>query len=479
MGKRKAYATPRAVGGGRSLRYEEQHATRGYVRHYAPAWSDATAAKVLQCLESGAEATNMSIATHTLQTLGDAGAVTRLIATAQKGLGPRDKDITSQILLAQHEKVARSLQEGGEAAARKAAKAALKPMRERRAARTKMQPLSVGSVLGERGTFHQLLAKDPEAERLRPIANSAALLAGLNRWPLGWLKEEAVVCYARAEGRVAQERGGRPDAAFLRGVVQQVDLPTAVAKSCDHYVVISAGGTAARFMTVEEVARGFMVPAASPLMAMLAGPTLKMAQAVSCLGRSVHVGVARQIVAELTRRGLLSGGLTYGSAYSGIDTFAAAVDAETGGAFTYAHASESDAVARRGLLAAWSGRGLTEAACHWDAAGEDATRAAAVDLFVCTPTCEAFSKRNHHRDEAEQLSSLTQFWSSLAYVRRARPRVVVVENVGELSATGPLTGLLQRLEGYALEGGVLDPREVAKSPMVRERHFWILARLGA
>jgi len=57
---------------------------------------------------------------------------------------------------------------------------------------SKVKLIDAALQLGERGTFHQLLAEDPEAERLRPIANSAALLAGLNRWPLGWLKEEAV-----------------------------------------------------------------------------------------------------------------------------------------------------------------------------------------------------------------------------------------------------------------------------------------------
>ena len=50
------------------------------------------------------------------------------------------------------------------------------------------------------------------------------------------------------------------------------------------------------------------------------------AQAVECLGRAVHVGVARQLVLRLAAEGVLSTGLTYGSAFSGIDTFAAGVD---------------------------------------------------------------------------------------------------------------------------------------------------------
>ena len=101
-------------------------------------------------------------------------------------------------------------------------------------------------------------------------------------------------------------------------------LPTAVANASDHYIVV-ARGERPRFMTVEEVARGFGIPAACPLMAMLAAATpLSCNVAVDCLGRSIHVVSATRIVKMLVGRGLLARGLRYGSAYSGIDTFAAA-----------------------------------------------------------------------------------------------------------------------------------------------------------
>ena len=128
---------------------------------------------------------------------------------------------------------------------------------------------------------------------------------------------------------MAQERKGKPDAEFMKGVVKTAELPTATASGPDHYVVIAPGGEA-RFMTVQEVSRSFGVPAESPLAAMLndkKGP-LTVNQAVGCLGRSVHAGVARRLVATLMERGTLARGLTYGSAYSGVDTFAAAVEAE-------------------------------------------------------------------------------------------------------------------------------------------------------
>ena len=105
-------------------------------------------------------------------------------------------------------------------------------------------------------------------------------------------------------------------------------------------------------------------------------------QAVSCLGRSVHVSVARQVVATLFQNGTLATGLSYGSAFSGVDTFAAAVEAETGGDFTYSFASEGDEIPRRGLLQAWRGHGLTNPSCYWDARSEAARNAPYVDLYT-------------------------------------------------------------------------------------------------
>ena len=116
------------------------------------------------------------------------------------------------------------------------------------------------------------------------------------------------------------------------------------------------------------------------------------------------------------------------------------------------------------MLSAWGGRGLTTAAhCYEDACAEPATTAAYVDLYVSTPNCEAHSRRNHRRTDAEQKASLEDVWKSLAYVRRRRPRIALFENVTDASVAGPLTGLLARLEGYKLETGGLEPRDAAKA----------------
>ena len=95
-------------------------------------------------------------------------------------------------------------------------------------------------------------------------------------------------------------------------------------------------------MSVQEVARGFGVPKIGPLIDEDArgghdALSLSPNQSVACLGRSVHVMSAARIVDTLLARDVLSRGLSYGSAYSGIDTFAAAA---TGGEWSYEFASE-------------------------------------------------------------------------------------------------------------------------------------------
>ena len=127
---------------------------------------------------------------------------------------------------------------------------------------------------------------------MRSIRKSRRILDGVKQWPLSWLRGRGVICYERAAGRVLQERDGRPDGAFLRGVVKQTELPTLTANASDHYVVLSSK-TEPRFMTVQEVMRAFGVPAQSSLWKALVKEGLLTApQAVSCLGRSVHVSVA-------------------------------------------------------------------------------------------------------------------------------------------------------------------------------------------
>ena len=57
---------------------------------------------------------------------------------------------------------------------------------------------------------------------------------------------------------------------------------------------------------------------------------------------------------------------------------------------------------QEGLLSAWAERGLRSERCHTDATSEAAVCEEVVDLWVVTPTCEKFSRRNHLKTATEQ-----------------------------------------------------------------------------
>ena len=476
------HGKPRAMHAGRATRYEERHIARGHAKRYRPSWSDAAAEQVTAAMEEicshDGQGRGQLSALVLTKVLVDVHRTEQLISRVRR-LSPSERTEAHNMVLALHEE-AKALEEAGDHdGAVSSVQGFLRPLRKRRALRMCATALIVPPAEHGPTSLVSWLSSSPEEERLRSIEKNERILTGLRKWPLGWLDRPGVVVYERAAGRISSERprcGGIPDEQFTRGLVKTDVLPTALANPADHYVVL-APGRMPRWATVQEVARGFLVPCESPLMTMLSREwPLSPAEAVECLGRSVHVGVARRIVRMLLMRGSICPGLVYGSAYSGIDTFAAAIDAETNGDWRYEFASECDGKARAGLLAAWGCCGLTVENCEMDARSLEATTKPTVGLWVCTATCEKYSKRNHSRTSESQNKSLIDIWKALEYVRLRAPRVVVMENVTEVSGTGPITGLLSRLEGYTMEKGELDPRTTALAPMARERSFWVLTR---
>ena len=404
--------------------------------------------------------------------LGEAAEVERMVKGLK--LSENDRETARAIMRFHAAKLGEQQAEGGQT---KKARAFLKPLRERRATHVQPEELEVEFASEGPVSFHSWLAEKPETERLRDIRKSKRIVTGLRGWPLDWLKTTGVVCYERAAGRVRTERDGAPDAAFLKGVVKTTELPTAVAEDSDHYVVVGPGGRWLRFMSVGEVARSFGLPSESPVSRMLLGTNaLTENQAVACLGRAVHTSVARRLVATLMSRGLIVAGMKYGSIFSGIDTFAAGLEAELGSDWRYAFASECDENTRNALLTAWGAKGLAGSHCYEDGRSDGAVNEEKVDLVVITGNCESHSRRNHNRNAKDQHTSLKDIWAALGYVRKRSPKVVIVESVTDASAVSGITGLLGRLAGYSLEKGMLDPRDVADMPVARERMFWLLVR---
>ena len=152
MGRNK-YSAPRRVGGGRSARHEEKRAYLGSKARYCVEWSDAAAAKVMQCLEDSASANGETLGVHTLSLMTDLGKVRALITEAQRSMSMSDRALVAKILLANHERIkqAVALDEAGGGA--KGVHSMLKPLRERRKTRAAMAKLSVPHAPGPRGTF--------------------------------------------------------------------------------------------------------------------------------------------------------------------------------------------------------------------------------------------------------------------------------------------------------------------------------------
>ena len=259
MGTAKTHrsAKPRSLGGGRSSRYESRHAQRRSATRYAPGWSDAAAHAVYDSLHTEADNNKCKIGKHTLQVMCDASAVARLARAVRGVLGTSDSALAQTILDHYHTVISALNHAGNNQTAKKKVHALLKTLRERRASRAAENALIVQPKAGARGTFHRWLATDTSRERLRDIGKSTRILKGIAHWDLSWMDTAGVICYERAAERVASERPrcrGKPEAAFVRGLVKTIELPTAVANASDHYVLLEPGKPA-RFLTVEEVAR--------------------------------------------------------------------------------------------------------------------------------------------------------------------------------------------------------------------------------
>ena len=224
------------------------------MRRYAPEWSDAAASALISRLHTESKG---KISGYVGNWLTNPIMQDKTLTAAR--LSPADRDLARRILAFYSGRL--QSEEGRHQAI---VKAFLKPLRERRAYRGKPRQLVVAPATTGPRTFHVWLADDPSAERQRDISKSPRILSGLRGWPLQWMTTAGVVCYERAAGRLRQERGGRLEEAFVRGLVRTKELATATANSSDHYVLIPPGGEP-RFLTVEEVMRAFGVPSDSPL----------------------------------------------------------------------------------------------------------------------------------------------------------------------------------------------------------------------
>ena len=305
------------------------------------------------------------------------------------------------------------------------------------------------------------------------LASGQGPLAHLQAWGLWSVCPAGVIVFGRAGDRVRAWRksanasaAATPPASLAVALVHATIVPTATASRPDQFWLTEYQ----RYMSVREVCRVMGVHDGNPLSHALQRvrcPT----NAVSLLGRAIHAGVAKAILTLLLNMGTLStDSLTYASACSGIDTFAAAVHDVWGDAWSYKHAAEPDAKARAVLSDAW---GLEPEHIYMDAGGTEAAPATPVDLFVLSPECNAFSRRRHGRDASVIAGGAAAAAHTMPFLHAARAKVVVIENVDEPDATAAISTMLADATAYFWRSQALDPSVHASAPARRERRFFV------
>ena len=133
----------------------------------------------------------------------------------------------------------------------------------------------------------------------RPPSPSSRTARHLAAWQLSSISP-AVVCFERALGRLTLDR--RPVLAPLSATVsssllRRISLPTALANSADHYLLLSSSPP--RYFTTTEYCRAFSIPPSSSHWSCLTSTRLLTARlAASAFGRCVHacLRVARQLM---------------------------------------------------------------------------------------------------------------------------------------------------------------------------------------
>ena len=324
---------------------------------------------------------------------------------------------------------------------------------------------------------------NPQRPERRPKA-TGRIMRALAKWDWSRFEGIAFLVFERAESRLRHEFGhthGSPSPDIVERLLHREDLPTALQNPSDHYLVIREVPDAAMpdvaFMAVDDAATAGGIPPNSPLRdALCDASVITPVQAVTALGEATHGQAVDAVIGVLQREGSLPAhDLAYATAFTGADVTATIVHHRTGGRWNYQFASEPKPCRRRVLLRAWSHRGLTAERLHEDACGEAARREKTVDLYVITPACQPFSRRNHSRKLHDQARALANTHAALDYVRLAQPRTVMVENVDVPELRGHMDMLLLGIPGYQWRRAIIDPREVGGFA-ARQRCYWVGVR---
>ena len=328
-------------------------------------------------------------------------------------------------------------------------------------------------VATPRGTVTGWRSADPSTDRRRDSSNAKVTQDAVRSWDVGGC--EGAFAPQRARRRVDVECSrvaGRQVKDFARRLVNNHSLATLTTNSYDHWMWASG-----EYLSVEEAARACGVPDSSPLHRAL--DRLTPIQAVSALGDGLHITVATHVV-RIALTGLprasASSPVKYGSAFSGIDGFAAALHSASAGHMRHAFAAEQHPRTRSALLDAWGPLGLAGESALADARLLGSADLPQVDVFSCTPPCKPFSKGNEawtHQARAEVLADLH---TSLHYVRTHKPARVIIENVTSPCVVAGVGTIVGALKDYDFVRYELCPFVHFGIPTRRLRSYWVGVR---
>ena len=299
-------------------------------------------------------------------------------------------------------------------------------------------------------------------------------LLGLDRLPAS---DHAVVAPARAlaayeawRRRTGAEEGTVAPAEVAAAVVHERRPPTALAAHSDHLVIAKTG----KRVSPAQYANLFGVPQSEMRASFETGVGVHETQLVSALCSGVYVPdgqhAMRMAMAQYGRPLREEGGpVRYASAFTGIGVQETGND-EVFGEWEFVCASESQAPLRGFLARTYAARGLTEERTHEDACAWRAECPETDAMFMGTP-CGPWSNRNMTHSQEKSWTAERDLRRALWYVREARPKVLVVENVRSKEGESIIEAALRSLPGYEMSFVYAEA-----DSMERRRVFWILSR---
>ena len=403
-----AKAASRATRGGYSTRRPQGDRTPTGRPRSAPRWTAAAAitfTKALYQAENYPKEGKTAVIRRVLSSEQDRDAISA--TPAMRTVAPETRELAEAIMDCHREKVQKTLAKKGPLA---------NLIRERLLEHTGPQLEAESCPVprtpaADKAPGWWLNAAQNSATGARPVPDKRSTRCKeIKSWGLeraGPLPDHSIIVYDRTKGRVDEwrKKNGKPKtaappSALARALVHTDIIPTALAQPGDHWYLVGLD----RWVTPEEGLRIFGAAEGSSIAKAVkdAKTGLDAIATMSALGRSIKLTTCRKTLA-LAELDNLDHPLRYGSAFSGIDLFAAAVE-ERHPDMIYAHGAEASEPEAKALAATYSGKGLSIGNALADATAIRDVRP--VDLWVATPPCEDYSKRNHKKNPEKRHSAI-------------------------------------------------------------------------